>query len=570
MFSVRKQSANLQSWSQTLTDQILQKGASIVLLDHNEITEFHEDKLRAVAHIVRKLDLSHNNLTSSAAQPLQFLTGLTHLTLNNNNQLEQVPFLYWLPHLAGLDLSHNSLISLELPLSHPEHMLELNLANNMRVPTTLPYAMLLRMNNLRTLNLANNMIALAANDPVANVLPLGELSSLHLDGASMGGYTELSFLRHSTKLLYLYLRECYELWIVPPVIRNMTQLRVLDMQNCTSLERLIVYPSAHSDSLRSLNVSGCNIEMLDESLADLSNLRTLRLGGGNARMNRLPANMSALTHLKTLTLNSSGWLPQYFRDGMHGIAIQYQRRLHQAELPEYVVLELPAAITRVINNWSWYFANLGVLQALPLLRKVDFYLAFRRYTQRQQWNESNVVTINFGDFGSVSLPRNQTVAASAFVARVSWDMDVELGTPPAVLVQALGGSLTHDALHRYCSDIVYGYVDTNAELKLARAFTGSAYWLKSAARFLLKLWLACALEIEDFDEPTTTTVNVFQRLFVTWVVNTHDDVDEFPNAGVANLLREPIDHFRELSEIATVRKLCLMWFGDSSSSSSDD
>ena len=99
--------------------------------------------------------------------------------------------------------------------------------------------------------------------------------------------------------------------------------RVLDLSNSCittlpkSIDKLIL--------LRYLNVSGCRLNKLPESLCDLHNLQTLKLPG-NQDLNVLPSHMSRLINLRYLEV------PEI----LSGI----ERLKNLQELPEFTILRV--------------------------------------------------------------------------------------------------------------------------------------------------------------------------------------------------------------------------------------
>ena len=565
MYSVKHEDERLREWPERMTREILERRASQVSLHENRIAILAPvERLTIVASVLTSLDLSNNLLTDTGADALTLLTRLATLNLHNN-ALEQAPFLSALSSLTQLDLSANRLVSLELHLGEPSVMIHLNLALNRRTPTTLPYAMLMRMPRLSSLNLANNMITLAANDPIAASLPLASLYDLRLDGASLLGFTECDFLRTATtRLWYLRLNDCVDLCVVPPAISQLTQLRILELARCTALNTLVVYPQVHAQSLRTLVVADCDLRTVDERLTELTNLRKLVLHG-NKHMHTLPANMASLVQLKSLSLDATGWQAAFFAQGMRLVAAQ-QQRLERSDTPPppppaIVTLTNLRVLRAVLDKWSAWFSGMAALEQLPLLRIPDVRLLFQRQRQREQWHDANLLEVRFGALGAIFVPRNNALQVSPTLASLPWDELADFGSPPQALLDA-AGQLPSDWLYYSVSDLLYGYVHVESELRIARLFVTSAYWRKSAARMLLKVWLASALGLVHAGSGNVASAfEVLVRLFVHWVMHSLDEVDDFPNPSVYEMLRHDGDIQRVHVNLHQMYALLSGWFG---------
>lgn len=552
---VEHRQEGLHEWHENVTAEVLRKRASMLVLSYNRIQSIPDD-LSQVASLLYTLNMNHNLLTDAGAAPLQQLTNLTALDLSHN-ELTQATFLMRLPNIKNLNLSFNDLGSLELPLANPQRLLTLTLhhANN-GVPRSLPHAMLLQIPQIQSLDLGYNDIVLNSEDMVSRTFQFDNLLSLSLSGARLTGFSDADFIAAATRLEHLYLEDCTDMLVAPRGVEYLSRLRSLSFSRCSRLTRISLYPETHGSTLRYLDLSDCNLKDVSEQLAELTQLRQLRLHG-NTHLGRLPANIERLSLLRNLALNVNGWHAQFFQQGMLQLAAVQQRRDNDPHPPIVLFLDNPRTIAAILNKWSSWFALLGRLEQRPILQMHEEQVRSRRQHQIEQWNDANLLEVDFGEsLGKLHLSRRQAFLASVTLASQPWDGDYKIEAPTEILIQA--ARLPPESLYYYVSDMIYGVVLPEEDLASARLFVTSEYWRVAAARFLLRVVICQRLQLRFMTEPTP--LQVLERLFVYWVTHPLDEADEFPTREIFDLMRG-VD-MRPLSEIRSIYSLFVGWFGE--------
>ncbi|XP_065354047.1 leucine-rich repeat-containing protein 40-like [Cloeon dipterum] len=261
---------------------------------------------------------------------------LTNLDISNNCITSISPSIKYAAALTTLMLQHNSLCTLPNEIGQLQRLKILNLSHNKL--TDLPEGVF-GLKELRQLNLSfNHLEDLSESIGDLNMLEKLDLSHNRLTVLSPG----IGFLTHLTHLMATH----NQIADVPPDVGNLRVLRELDLSNneipslplLGELRKLEIFRAEHNNitdlpdftgcaSIHEVHLSGnCIAELSETELEALEQVRVLclrdnklevipesvtclknliRLDVGNNGIKDLPACLSLLPHLSTLTLDGN-------------------------------------------------------------------------------------------------------------------------------------------------------------------------------------------------------------------------------------------------------------------------
>ncbi|XP_057655817.1 uncharacterized protein LOC130893605 [Diorhabda carinulata] len=220
----------------------------VLCLSHNNLKAIPFQAFSFIESL-KELDLSHNKLVTFLDHFFKFNKYIEVLLLNNNNLTKITSNSFAdLTDLKRLDLSHNSLTFISRGLFDSlSHLQYLNLASNPLM--NMASGTFRGLSNLRILNLSDNRLT-QLTFGLLHFSPL--LSSISIDNT-------LIEVIHNTELL------------------GVPKLNILTLKRNKKLKFIETYVFADTPVLSELDISGCNLTFLPQSIANLTYLTKLNI-----------------------------------------------------------------------------------------------------------------------------------------------------------------------------------------------------------------------------------------------------------------------------------------------------
>jgi Leucine-rich repeat (LRR) protein len=252
-------------------------------------------------HRVTGIDLSSQGMSTSIAEEIWDLTGLTHLNLEGNNLDDTIPDqIQNLSNLIYLNLGWNQLYSSIPPeIGSLLSLQYLNLEDNNLTDSIPPE--IGNLTNLDTLNLWRNYNLGGPLPP--EIENLTNLSYLNLYMCPIGGEITPELLTLNN-LTYLNLQYCGLSGTIPPEIENMASLTYLNLRS-NSLSDTIPSEIGNLSNLTLLDLFDNDLTgKIPSSIWNLTNLNHLDFGR-NDLTDSIPAEVGNLTNLTDLRIRSN-------------------------------------------------------------------------------------------------------------------------------------------------------------------------------------------------------------------------------------------------------------------------